>query len=457
MRIANLNPDTDIGASAWWVQIEEHRLLLDAGVHPKWEGREGLPMLDRIEDPALEAIVISHCHHDHVGALPVAMRRFPDARVFMSELSYFLVERVLHNSVNVMLRRRQEMDIREYPLYTHRELDEQAPFYQAVRYEREIGWAEGGRHRPRPTPTLELYDAGHVLGAAGVMVRGRQTTLFYTGDVCFHDQTLLRGARFDDVRADVLLMETTRGDREPVPGQTRQSESERLLAGIQRVLARGGNVLIPTFALGRTQEVLGQLALWMQAGALPEQPIYVGGLGRVFTEIYDVQAHRANRRHSSLELGQALDLRVLERGPLAPALAAGGQLFVLTAGMLTENTAAHEVAAALLPDPRHGIFLVGYVDPETPGGRLKESRPGEPFRLSDSAGEVVRECELEVFDLTAHAEREDLLEFVGVVSPEVVVLGHGNDASRNWFARAIRERYPRIRIEQPGPGEVVVI
>src|SRR5688500_13819235 len=119
MRIINLNPDTDIGASAWFVDIEGHRLPLDAGVHPKREGRESLPLFPVSAREDLDAVVISHCHHDHVGSLPIAMRYFPKAQVLLTELSYFLVERVLHNSVNVMTKQRDELGIKEYPLYSH--------------------------------------------------------------------------------------------------------------------------------------------------------------------------------------------------------------------------------------------------------------------------------------------------------------------------------------------------
>src|SRR6516225_6577191 len=283
MRIINLNPDTDIGASAWFVEIEGHRLLMDAGIHPKREGHEALPMLDLVKNEEVDAIAISHCHHDHVGALPVALRYFPRAHVLMTELSYFLVERVLHNSVNVMKRQRDELGIREYPLFSHDEVDEIAPLIQGFRYNREVEWAAFHKARAGlPSPTLEFYDAGHALGSAGIMVRGDKETLFYTGDVCFHDQTILRKARFEDTRADVLIMETTRGNRELPPGFSRESEIERLTAAIQRVLDRKGSVLIPTFALGRTQEILGLLATLTAEGKLPPQPIYIGGLGRVF-------------------------------------------------------------------------------------------------------------------------------------------------------------------------------
>lgn len=453
MRIVNLNPAADIGASAWFVDMEKHRLLLDAGTHPKREGREGLPSYGLVKKEELDAIAISHCHHDHVGSLPVAIRYFPKAHVLMTELSYFLVERVLHNSVNVMVRQREELGIKEYPLYSHDEVDDIAPLFQGFKCNREVDWA--AYHKTRAgfsSPTLEFYGAGHALGAAGVMVRSKRETLFYTGDVCFHDQTILKGARFEDVHADVLIMETTRGNRGTAPGFSRETEVERLAAAIQRVLKRKGCVLIPTFALGRTQEILALLALLMHAGKLMKQPIYIGGLGRVFTEIYDLEAHRTHRQHPSLRLTEALNLVVLEKGQTEKMKLTGGRIFVLTAGMMSENTASHDLALRMIGDEKQAIFFVGYADPDTPGGRLKAAKPGETFVFSGRGGEVTRRCEVQDFDLTAHANREDLLEFVGRVSPRTVLLGHGEEDSRHWFEQQIRARHPKIKVIQPKPG-----
>ncbi|MCU0786023.1 MAG: MBL fold metallo-hydrolase [Verrucomicrobia bacterium] len=458
MRIINLNPDTDIGASAWFVDLEGHRLLMDAGMHPKREGRDGLPTFKPINNEDVDAIAISHCHHDHVGALPVALRHFPKAHVLMTELSYFIVERVLHNSVNVMTRQRDELGIKEYPLYTHDEVDDIAPVFQGFRYNREVEWAAFHKTRAGfPSPTLEFYDAGHTLGSAGIMIRGKKETLFYTGDVCFHDQTILRAARFEDVKADVLIMESTRGNRLVKKGFTRETEIERLTAAIQRALKRRGCVLIPSFALGRTQEILALLALLMREGKLKQQPVYIGGLGRVFTEIYDLEAHRTHRQHTNLQLREAHNLVVLEKGQAEKMKLSGGRIFVITSGMMAENTAAHDLAARMIGDERQSIFFVGYADPETPGGRLKAAKHGETFVFSPGAGRVTRRCDVQDFDLTAHANRDDLLDFVGQVSPRAVLLGHGGDESRKWFEEQIRARHPKIKIIQPQPGRTVEV
>ena len=458
MRITNLNPDADIGASAWFVKIDGHGLLMDAGTHPKREGNSSLPLYAKIKNEHVDAIVLSHCHHDHVGSLPVAVRYFPHAHVLMSELSYFIAERVLHNSVNVMKRQREELGIREYPLFSHDEVDEIAPLFQAFRYNREIDWASSHKTRAgQNSPALELFDAGHALGAAGILVHGKKETLFYTGDVCFHDQTILKRARFNGVKADVLIMETTRGNRATPRGFTRAKEVERLSRAIEAVVAKKNSVLIPTFALGRTQEILATLALLMKSGRLKRQPIYIGGLGRVFTEIYDLQSHRTNRLHPNLQLHESLELLVLEKGQAQKMKLGGGKIFVVTAGMMSENTAAHDIAARMIEDPRQSIFFVGYSDPDTPGGRLKASKPGKPFIFSPSVGELTRRCDMQDFDLTAHANREDLLNFVGQVSPRAVFLGHGGDNSRNWFTQQIRARWPKIKIIQPKPGEAVEV
>jgi Cft2 family RNA processing exonuclease len=289
------------------------------------------------------------------------------------------------------------------------------------------------------------------------MVRGQKQRLFYTGDVCFRDQTILKGARFNDVEADILIMETTRGNRVVPAGFTREAEVERLATAIAAVLQRKGSILIPVFALGRTQEILAMLALLMGAGRLPRQPVYIGGLGRVFTEIYDLEAHRAHRQHTQLKLTEALELLVLDRNQSDKMRLSGGRIFVVTAGMMSENTAAHDLAMRMVGDENMAIFFVGYADPDTPGGRLKVAAPGQTFFFSARAGELTRKCQVEDFDLTAHANREEMMDFIEEVSPHTVVLTHGEEDSFAWYTEQIRQRYPKIKLLAPKPGEEVTV
>ena len=197
------------------------------------------------------------------------------------------------------------------------------------------------------------------------------------------------------------------------------------------------------------------LALLMKAGKLKRQQIYIGGLGRVFTEIYDLEAHRTHRNLTNLQLNEALELVVLDKNTIEGMKLNSRRIFVVTAGMMTEKTPAHELAVRMMSDKKHAIFFVGYAEPGSPGGRLKAAKQGETFAFSPSAGEVTKSCEVDNFDLSAHANREELIDFVGQVSPHTVILGHGDEPARQWFEQEIRARWPKMKIHQPQPGKVI--
>jgi len=221
----------------------------------------------------LDAIVISHCHHDHVGSLPVAVRQFPRAHVLMTELSYFLVETRAPQLGQCHDPPAGRTGITEYPLFTHDEVDGIESLFQGFRYGREIDWSAFQRRQVgyRLTDTRVPRCRPRPRGRRRHGPRGERNAVLL-GDVSFRDQTLLKGARFEDVQADVLILETTRGARETPAGFSREAEIERLAEAIRDVQARKGCVLIPAFALGRTQEILALLALLMQAGRLPANP-----------------------------------------------------------------------------------------------------------------------------------------------------------------------------------------
>ncbi|MBV9130102.1 MAG: MBL fold metallo-hydrolase, partial [Verrucomicrobia bacterium] len=121
MRFINLTRQTEIGANSYFLELDGKKLVIDAGLHPKHEGEAALPYYRSIPDGSLDGILISHAHQDHIGSLPVLMRRQSQARVFMTHATAKLSDVMLHNSVNVMSRQRDELRIPTYPLFTHRE------------------------------------------------------------------------------------------------------------------------------------------------------------------------------------------------------------------------------------------------------------------------------------------------------------------------------------------------
>jgi Cft2 family RNA processing exonuclease len=458
MIISNLNPGNEIGASAWHVQVNGSSFLLDAGLHPKLEGRASVPMLDRLSGRDLDAVIFSHCHYDHVAGLPLVLREFPRARVIMSELSSHLIERVLHNSANVMKRQREEKGLLDYPLYDNRQIEELSPLFEGFpcRSPLDCSFAMP-EEMDGPAPKVTLYDAGHTLGACGTRIQTGAGEIFYTGDCSFQDQILLKGADFDGISPDVLIMETTRGAYDDSKTSVRAREVRRLREAILEVFQRGGSVLIPSFALGRTQEILAMLAVMTREGMIPRQPVHVGGLGKIFTEIYDGLIHKTRRNHTDLVLSRELNLVVQNVDKVRDLRLKTPRIFVVTAGMMNENTAAHELAIRFCSDPRHAIFFVGYADPSTPGGRLRDSVMSHPFHFSDRVPDLVRESEMRWFDITGHANRQELVDWALDVNPSHLVLAHGDPEARAWFSHRFQELKAPFTIHNPDAGEVLEI
>ncbi|HSI83943.1 MAG TPA: MBL fold metallo-hydrolase [Candidatus Methylacidiphilales bacterium] len=456
MQLTNLTRANEIGANSYLLDFgADGRIVLDAGMHPRQEGREGLPNLDCVPVDSVDAIFVSHAHHDHIGALPILMREQPRARVFMSEATSFLSEPLLHNSVEIMKKQRLERGVPDYPLFTHKELDTQARVWQCCGTNRT--WSLKGYPDPDADEPLKFtfHDAGHILGSVGVELEHRGRRIFYTGDVNFQAQTLMKAADFPTERIDTLMIETTRGAHQPPEPYKRHDEVNRLLEGIQNTFDRGGAVLIPVFALGKTQELLALLHFLQKARRLPPNPIYIGGLSRTFSSVYDKLAGRTHRSHSNLSLLGDVAPQIMDGKIARQIKVKKGHIYLISSGMMTERTLSNIFAQNFLPHPNHSIFFVGYCDPESPAGRLRAAGQGGKVILNGEVGEQPVRCEVDYFDMTAHAQREDLLNYIKAVNPRVCVLVHGDPPALEWFQNELAGT--SIKVVLPPPGEAISV
>jgi len=452
MEFLNLTRHVEIGANCYALTLAGHKVILDSGMHPKQEGELALPNYGKLKEGGrAEAIFLSHAHHDHIGSLPILTRNVPEAPVFMTEPTAVLGEIMLHNSVNVMTRQREENGLLEYPLFTHREVDVSVQRWRRIPLTRAFT-LEGDRAIGDEDVTFEFHDAGHGLGAAGVLFRAEGRTVFYTGDVNFDDQTISRAARFPEEGIDALIIETTRGDHETPAGFTRKGEETRLAEAIVAAFARGGAVVMPLFALGKTQELLVMLHDFRRRGQIPNCPIYIGGLGAKLTEAYDSMAHTAARLRPEMQI---LDItapfvlagRGAHEAPIKP-----GRIYALSSGMMTEKTLSHTFAQRILSNPEHSLFFVGYADPESPAGRIRAAAPGAALALDAEAGPKAIRCTVEQFSFSGHAPRESIRDYVARLRPKKVVLVHGDPPAVGWFREALKAASPLSEVICPVPG-----
>ena len=455
MKFLNLTRRTEIGANSYYLEIGGHRLVLDCGMHPKNTGEDALPNFKAIAGREIEAILISHAHQDHIGTLPVVMRRFPRVRVFMTEATAEVGNVLLHNSVNVMTRQREEIGEMSYPLFTHRETDRASGRWRWCPLRQRISIAgERASQREKDALTFEFFEAGHVLGSAGILVRAEGQTVFYSGDVNFDDQTIMQAAIFPEEKVDALIMECTRGDHAKPAGWTRPGEEQRFAQALVNAFDRGACVLVPVFALGKTQEVLAMLYKFRRQSRMfsGEFPIYIGGLSSKFTDIYDRRAQMTRRQLPRLQLMREVAPFILNDETVRDAPLRPGRVYALSSGMMIPKTLSNVFARRLIENPRHSIFFVGYASPQSPAGLLREAGTGGEVALDpDKPRQRVR-CNIEQFQFSAHATRETLIEYAKKISPRKIVLVHGDPSAVEWMRATLSAELPDSEVIVPEPG-----
>jgi Cft2 family RNA processing exonuclease len=453
LKFINLTKRTEIGANSYYLEMGRNRVVLDSGMHPKDTGEDALPLFKAIADREIEAILISHAHQDHIGTLALAMRRFPGARVFMTDTTAEVGSVLLHNSVNVMTRQREEIGEMSYPLFTHREIDRASERWRSCPLRQQIFVAgERAPRRDKDALTFEFFDAGHVLGSTGVMLRAQGQTVFYTGDVNFDDQTIMQAAGFPEEKINVLIMECTRGDHAKPDGWTRASEERRLAETLRAAFERDACVLIPVFALGKTQEILAMLYKFRRQRVLSEFPIYIGGLSSKFTDIYDRRAHTTRRQLARLKLMREVAPFILNDETLRDAPVRGGRAYVLSSGMMIPKTLSNIFARRIIENPQHSIFFVGYANPESPAGLLRDTGTGGEMALNpDKPPQRIR-CSIEQFQFSAHATRESLVAYAKKISPKKILLVHGDSPAVEWMRGILSKELPGSEVIVPTPG-----
>ena len=419
----------EVGANCFELSFNGTRVLLDCGTHPKKEGKGCLPAFDLLNQPP-DAYLISHGHIDHCGAIPVLGRRFPGVPGYATPPTRYIADRMLRNSVVVMEMLAKERGIEEYPLFDHYDVGCAMRFFNGQDF--------GMPFNPGGNPDIEVtfMHAGHVLGGASILIKIPGHTIFYTGDISQTRQILMDGcARLDKhLKVDTLILESTQGGTDDEDKGAYEDEVHRLADSMRRVLNRGGVALLPSFALGRTQEMVNIVAQLQEEGALPVTPIYTVGLGRAVYEIYQKFSSylhpRATLRPLSRtsRLGNVWDKSVVDQLLRTPSV------IIATSGMMMENTPSALLAQAMVQQSHHGIFFVGYLDPDTLGYKLLNATPGDAlqFELKKPPVEIVLE-DVAQYRFSAHASRSQLVDIARRLNPKNIIYVHGDQDALEWM------------------------
>ena len=372
-----------------------------------------------LDAAALDAVVLSHAHLDHSGALPVLAHHGYRGPIYATPATRDLCAPMLEDAASI-----QRADARHIdrliargvdlepvtPLYDHDDVVAALALMVGLPYHR--------RQTIAPGIDLTFLDAGHVLGSAVVVLdvedRGVQLRIAFTGDLGRPNMPILRDPEIPE-RVDYLITESTYGDRRHPPIAESQ---DALAAAVARTAARGGKLVIPSFALERAQEIIFALGQLRHRGALPQLPIYVDSpLATKLTDVFRLHPDLYDREtFAQLQSGSLFEFEGLRYVVDAEASKAidtepGPAIVIAGSGMCEGGRVLHHLRT-MVSDPRNTIAIVGFQAEHTLGRRITERRP--QVKIFG----VMRElhAEVVVFDgFSAHADQAGLLAFAEAV------------------------------------------
>ena len=430
-----LGGGTEIGGSCMLVEVGDVRLLIDAGSRPKPASSDiGPPDIAIATAGHIDALILTHAHNDHSGFAPVLTSRYPNLPVYCTADTAALLPTMWNDAVKVFERTRHERAAYGDPAaelpYTQAEATAAHYRIRELAYGRSIEVAGG--------VTIELFPAGHILGAAGVIVTADSSRVVVTGDVSDLAQASVSGLVVPDSArfADLLVIEST--NCRP-GGKPRAQEVERFVSTVAETV-KTGRVLVPAFALGRAQEVVLTLR-----DRLPDVPVLVDGMAKEISRIYQTQTAGTDR---PLEIYGNNVKEVLPGSRREQNIALRRGVIVTTSGMLSAGPAV-QWARWILPDPSSAVLVSGYQDEESPGRALLDLAGGEGLTFNLDGQDIEVKANVAEFKLSAHAGRQGLTSIVSNMAPRQTMLVHGMASAQREFADHLhRNGFSTVRTEQ---------
>jgi Cft2 family RNA processing exonuclease len=409
----------EIGANSSYFKINGTGILIDTGLHPQKRNKEAFPNYSVLENEPVDHIIITHAHFDHIGALPYAMKHFPHAKIFASEPTADLIEIMLKDTIRILnTELANEFDDEILSLYNKDVLSKIHLAVKALKFNKEYdisGINNFGK------VALKLQRAGHIIGAASVMLKTEDKAIFHTGDINNEDAFFIKKAESPPHHVDILISEST-NYAENLPEKS--TNKKNIAKYINDITNENGSVLIPVFSLGKFQEILVLVHNLMHSGKIPHLPIYTGGLGRLISKVYDKYCYSDEVIKFGFEVSDISTEKLFQKELLNGKYLKEPGIVITTNGMLHKDTISYKLALEWFNRKNFGIAIPGYVSPETPAGKLIDF-DGE--NGIDFGGRNVKpKCKVEQFRFSLHSRKELLFNYISDINPKQLYIIHGD-------------------------------
>ncbi|CDO76194.1 hypothetical protein BN946_scf185037.g17 [Trametes cinnabarina] len=476
LSITLLGAGQEVGRSCCVLQYRGRTIVCDAGVHPAYSGIASLPFIDELDWSTVDVLLITHFHLDHAAALTYIMEKtnFRDGKgkVYMTHPTKALHKFMMQDFVRMSS---SSADTLFTPIEMSMSLASIIPVsaHQVI--------------TPCPGVTFTPYHAGHVLGACMFLIDIAGLKILYTGDYSREEDRHLVKAEIPPIHPDVLIVESTYGVQSHEP---REDKEVRFTNLVHSIIRRGGHVLLPTFALGRAQELLLILdEYWTKHPDLHNVPIYyASSLARKCMAVYQTYIHtmNANVRTRFAKRDNPFVFKHITNVPTTRGwerkIAEGPPCVVLASPGFMDSGPSRELLELWAPDSRNGLIVTGYSIEGTMArvsGYLRTSsrtlfsnmyhHPSvfllseiltEPEEITTAKGHTIpRKLSVDYISFSAHVDYSQNSEFMELVKPQHIVLVHGEATGMGRLKAAMQDRYKsrdeEVKIHTPRNTETL--
>ena len=450
-RLTFLGAARNVTGSCYLLESQDTRVLIDCGLYQEWKYQERNWQPFPFDAQSLDAVFLTHAHLDHCGLLPKLVREGYRGKIYCTQATAEIAEIILLDAAQLQAedaafkRERHRKEGRrgpypEIPLYTVEDAQAVTPHFSAVEYLRCVGISSDVEGC--------YYEAGHVLGSAviGMNVRqdGKNHRLIFSGDIGEPHRPIIKDpALFHE--ADYVVIEATYGDR--THEEHKNADIQKQLRDcINRTVSAGGNIIVPSFALERSQEMLYHLNELLLRKEIPPVPVFLDSpmairITEVFkrhAELFDKEMMQRLRQGNSFFSFENLKMVQTEEESRAINKIKGSCIIVAGSGMVTGGRVKHHIVNNIRR-PESTILFIGYQAEATPGRILLDG--AREIRLLGQMHPVRAHIE-KIDGFSAHADRDGLLAWLSDirVPPRCVFVTHGEEKAATSFARILQER-----------------
>ncbi|CAG8546846.1 16166_t:CDS:10 [Rhizophagus irregularis] len=439
LQVTALGAGNEVGRSCIVIQYKGKTIMLDAGVHPAYNGLAALPFYDEIDPATVDALLISHFHLDHAASLPYFLEKTTfQGRVFMTHPTKAIYKWLLSDYVRV-----SNVALLDDMLYDEQDLLLSYDKIEAVDYHQEVEF-EGIK--------FTSYNAGHVLGAAMFLIEIAGVKAYYSREEDRH----LMAAELPSVRIDVLITESTYGVQSHEP---RLEKEARFTGLVHDIVQRGGRCLMPVFALGRAQELLLILdEYWKAHPELESVPIYyASSLAKKCIAVYQTYINMMNEKiRKQFAINNPFIFNHISNLKNMDDFDDVGPCVMMASPGMLQSGLSRELFERWCPDKRNGLVITGYCVE----GTLARHAMTEPSEIISMSGATIPlRMSVNYVSFSAHVDFIQNSQFIDEIKAPHVVLVHGETNSMARLKSALQskfaERDDKIKIYSPKNCEPV--